>query len=532
MGHSAHSPFITWAVQDEFIGELVNSINGGHDVLIDKSRDMGASWICLGVIQWFWQFRAASSFMELSRTEDYVDKTGSMDSLFEKHRYLIKWQPYWMRPRNILDNHLMLRNLDNGAEIIGESTTGNAGRGGRKTAVLCDEFAAVENGEAIDRATADTTACRIFNSTPSAGSWFSVIKEEQRARILSLHWTRHPEKGRGAHQILDVEGKPKWTSPWHVAESKRRTPQHMASEVDMDHTRAGENFFSKEMLDAHKAAHAKKPEVAGALEMTGDFGQERKKIIVARQELGCIRFNSGIEHPPLKLWIPLVHGRPIQSYTFVIGADISQGTGASNSVASIGAMELGQKVGEFASPFLGPEEFAEMVAWLGIWFGGLQGPAFVCWEVNGPGTAFGRKLVKTLNYPNYYRQRRTGVKREDQTERYGWHSNDDQKRTVIGSYNEALHTGRIINPSAESLDEASRYITDANGNLIPGKMRTEKNGARKTHGDRVIADALMVLAMNELPQQRSIARHAPKGTFAWRKREFDKGLAQADEWSQ
>jgi hypothetical protein len=145
-GHEAHYPFITWAVQDEFIGELQDAIDGGHDTLINKSRDMGASWLCLSVLHWYWQFRPPVSFLEVSRKEELVDKAGSMDSLFEKHRYLLRWQPAWLRPRRIDDKYMHLGNLDLGSAIEGESTNGDAGRGGRKTAVLLDEFAAVPNG--------------------------------------------------------------------------------------------------------------------------------------------------------------------------------------------------------------------------------------------------------------------------------------------------------------------------------------------------------------------------------------------------
>jgi hypothetical protein len=44
----SHVPFITWKVQDDAIVDLVDAIDNGHDALIHKSRDMGASWIVVG----------------------------------------------------------------------------------------------------------------------------------------------------------------------------------------------------------------------------------------------------------------------------------------------------------------------------------------------------------------------------------------------------------------------------------------------------------------------------------------------------
>jgi hypothetical protein len=507
-------------------------IDGGHDALMNKSRDMGASWISLAVLQWYWQFKQNVTFKELSRTEDYVDKRGDMDSLFEKHRYLLRMQPSWLRPKRIVDNHKLLRNVDRGNELVGESTNEDASRGGRKTAIFLDEFAAVDNGAKICAATADATACRIFNSTPGGpGTEFSKIYRERRARIIEMPWWTHPEKGNGAHQVFDDRGRPKWVSPWYYAETKRRDKKEMAVEVDMNHAQAGDMFFDESEVEAHRRLHAMPPMLQGNLSLNDDFGEERKKLIVKRQEFKAIRFLKGGERPPLSLWIPLVDGRPMQSLTYCFGVDIATGSGASNSVVSIGARELGQKVGEYATPHLSPEALAEMVAWLGIWFGGLFAPVFTCFELNGPGVQFGRKLVKLLGYPNYYRQKTDNTKQEASSDKYGWFSNDKRKLAMVGDYREALAHDRIIIPNEASLNECLDYVLDENGCLIPGRLKQETNGARATHGDRVIADALMWHAFTELPKQRDTIQRAPYGSYGWRQSEHRKAEQRKDEWA-
>jgi hypothetical protein len=219
MGESSHIPFITWRIQDEALVQLHDSIINGRDALVSKSRDMGASWIVLGLFQWFFQFRPSSTFLELSRKEALVDKRGDMDSLFEKHRYLLRWQPEWLRPKKLVDNKLHLENGDIGTTIEGESTNENAGQAARKTAILLDEFARVANGEEIDLATADTSACRIFNSTPGGPNTqftriYRQIKAGTRtAALITLPWWRHPDKGRDARVVAGDDGMEKWTSP-------------------------------------------------------------------------------------------------------------------------------------------------------------------------------------------------------------------------------------------------------------------------------------------------------------------------------
>ena len=51
-----HIAFITWKFQDDFIRWMVKKIQAGEDGILEKSRDMGASWMALAVIVWFWLF--------------------------------------------------------------------------------------------------------------------------------------------------------------------------------------------------------------------------------------------------------------------------------------------------------------------------------------------------------------------------------------------------------------------------------------------------------------------------------------------
>jgi hypothetical protein len=530
-GHEAHFPFITWKVQDEFIGELCDAIDGGHDTLINKSRDMGASWLCLSVLHWYWQFRPSCTFLELSRKEELVDKKGSMDCLFEKHRYLIRWQPSWLRPRRVEDKYMHLGNQDLGSAIEGESTNGDAGRGGRKTAILLDEFAAVPNGQEVDAATADTTACRIFNSTPKgAGTQFFDILTHKRARVLTLPWFRHPEKGRGAHQVLDEAGKPKWTSPWHAAESLRRDKRSMAQEVDMDHAKAGDTFFDHDELERHRRAHERQPILACDVRPTVDLGDDGKRKLIAEKNQALI---AAVASPRgcWRMWLPLIDGRPPQDLSYVFGIDIANGSGGSNSVITCVADEIGQVVGKFWSAHVSPEELAELAAFAGVWWGGAQGLPFMVWENNGPGGIFGRKLVKKLGYQKFYFQRQD-TRTEAKTPRWGWHSNQQRKEILLGRYREALGKDELINPCRESLDEALDYVYDETGLLIPGRLKQETGGGRALHGDHVIADALTQLGRDELPHKRAEPTRPPAGSFAARRDVHRKKLErERDEWS-
>jgi hypothetical protein len=541
-GPAAHVPFITWRVQDDALVQLDNAIATGNDVLISKSRDMGASWIVLAMFHHKWQFRPASTFLELSRKEALVDRRGDMDSLFEKHRYLLRWQPEWLRPR-IKDHTMHLENLDIGCAIEGESTNSNAGQASRKTAILLDEFARVAEGAEIDLATADTSPCRIFNSTPSGPNtqftriWKSLQAKTRRGVVIELPWWRHPDKGKGAEQRLDHEtGKQRWTSPWYEDQKTRRSKKNIAQNLDMEHGRAGDSFFDTDDIEKHRALYAREPVGVGNVVYDIDMPEEAKFAKVRKFSHEGIEFFENSGRRPWRMWQHLTADangkfRPSQTTRYVFGIDVSAGTGASNSVISVLDHATGQIVAKFWDAFTSPEELAEVAVFGAIWFGGVK-PPLIVFEKNGAGNIFGKKLLR-LGYPAIYYSKIDGQRTEQQTTRWGWSSSPTKKETLLGEYREALKTGRIINPCSESLDEANEYIYDDHGRLEPGTVGAEDGGGKALHGDHVIADALLLQGQKDLPKTEKVEEiRPPQGSFADRRRSHMRKLQEKDVWSR
>jgi hypothetical protein len=410
------------------------------------------------------------------------------------------------------------------APIDGESTNGDAGRGGRKTAILLDEFAAVPNGEEVDAATADTTACRLYQLDAEGAGHpvLKIIRDEARAHPHPA-LVATPREGCGAYQVMTEKGKAKWTGPWHKLEAARRDPKHMAQEVDMDHGKAGDMFFDADDVERHRRAHQSAPEAIGNIKLDGDYGDEAKRRSSRGATEPCSS-PSGGERRPWKFWLPLVNGRPPQDLTYVFGIDVSNGSGGSNSVISVVADEVGMKVAEFARvPVPGRTSRSKPCSRR---CGSVaRGPAYMVWENNGPGGIFGRKVVK-LGWNHFYFQRQDGVRAENKTPRWGWHSNQQRKEILLARYREALGKDHIINPCEESLNEVLDYVYDENGLLMPGKFKQDTNGARALHGDRVIADALTILGRDELPKTRNLESRPPAGSFAARKKDNDQKKAR------
>lgn len=530
-GDLSHIPFITWKVQDEAIQEIHDCIDGGHDALIQKSRDMGASWLIVALFQWYWQFRPSTTFLELSRKQSLVDRRGDMDSLFEKHRYMLRWQPEWLRPRRMKDTLLHLENLDSGSTIEGESTNENAGQASRKTAILLDEFARVANGDEIDLATADTSSCRIFNSTPSGpNTQFTRIYRAKRARIITLPWWRHPDKGRDVRQTVGDDGKPKWTSPWYDDQKTRRSKRNVAQNIDMEHGRAGDVFFDTDEIEKHRSLFQRDPVAVGSVVTDEDLLPDAKLKIIAKRLHDSMVWVPG-DRKPWRLWVPLVENRPNQTTQYVFAVDISNGSGASNSVITVADHVSNMIVGKFWDAFTSPEELAEIAALSAIWFGGVR-PPLIIFEKNGPGVIFGKKLLK-LGYPNIYYQQVDNVRTPKATPRWGWQSSTSRKEMVLGEYREALKNATIINPCREALDEALDYVYDDAGKIEPGSVGVEEGGGQALHGDHVIADALIGVARATLP--KTIVpepTRTPPGTYAARRKAYEKSKRDRDAWSR
>lgn len=202
-------PFITYGFQEDCVLKLEAAF-GHHSLLFEKSRDMGLSWITTTAILRRWLFYPRQSFLLGSRKQEFVDKTGDPKTLFWKLRYQLNMLPLFLKPPGELieDNTLHIGNLVNGSTIDGESTNTDFGRGDRRTAILLDEFAAVENGNEVLAATRDATNCRLFVSTPQGctGSFYDMrqtMLANNPERVVRLHWSQHPEKARGLYRASE-----------------------------------------------------------------------------------------------------------------------------------------------------------------------------------------------------------------------------------------------------------------------------------------------------------------------------------------
>ncbi len=530
-----HKPFITWEIQDQHIIEIDRAIVEGHDLLTDKARDMGATWNHLVVIDHKWIFESDRSFLLISRKESCVDSAGRKGitnpadpgTLFGKLDYLHTWLPNWMMPAHTRTT-MHLVNMENGSRIDGESANATAGSSDRRTALLLDEMAKMAEGESIKRSTRDVTACRLANSTPyGPGTAYTKWYLSGTVKIFGLSWWEHPEKGRNREIVVDpITGIERIESPWHRNEAAIRTPKELAQEVDRNHLGSGEQFFEPEIIAKHRHLYVREPIGAPrSIAFDKTISPHHMPTAIRTNRVEVIRVQS-LSRGPWKFWFSPIDGRPDQAHNYIFGIDIGKGMKASNSVISVGCVDTQQKIAEFASALYSPYEFAYLAAAAAVWFGGAQrgNRPLIIWESNGdPGIYFSKVLVRDLKYPHCYLDRYRGVNLKiTQAKHYGWHSTPEKKSELLGDYRRALAQGTIQNPSEAALAEAESYIYLPGGQIGPAELQFESANARKTHGDRPIADALMYRGMLNAKVTVPIPATPPHNSFGQRYTEWEK----------
>lgn len=164
----AHLPFNLYDFQKDTVLVMKDCIENGEPLIIEKSRDMGLSWLVVLTFQWFWLFLDGADFLCGSRKEDDVDKKGDRSTLFQKFRYNLDMLPAWMCPKlsKSEDAHLKLINPNNGNVLKGESATADFGRSQRYRAVLMDEVARHPYGDYAYASVSQSTNCTILLFTP------------------------------------------------------------------------------------------------------------------------------------------------------------------------------------------------------------------------------------------------------------------------------------------------------------------------------------------------------------------------------
>ena len=507
-GGQQRAPFIPYEFQERTIKEIIWCIRHDEDLLIEKSRQMGGSWMMLLVFLWFFLFHDDQSFLLISRNQAMVD-SDDPKSLFWKLRFVLEYLPPWLKPKNMQVKQMLLVNHDRNSFIFGEATTKKSGVGSTVTAMGIDEFSQIQNDSEVLRRTSDTSGCRIFNGTHlGLSTEFYQLSKSPDIRKLMLHWTEHPDYNRGTYRWDDKQRKilrldpdfeypegfrfvhemlpsggphPGVRSPWYDKQCKRKKNdlRAIAMDLDIDPTGTTTQFFNQLMVMDLVKKYAEPPVWRGDVRFdrfTGKFTE------MVKSEVGRV-----------KLWVQLDGKGRLPRGCYKIGCDIAAGTGNTPSTISVIDARRGLKVLEYQNPEIIPNDFAPLVMALGTMMDDEDGlAAQLVWDALGQtGSLFTREITR-LRYPNMWRSW-DPVRGWNETP--GWFnsgSSRDVKYELLLDYRTALVEGRLLNKSENALRECLKFEYDSNQRIVHGESvnTDDPSAGRMNHGDQVMADAL------------------------------------------
>lgn len=550
-------PFISYECQDDTLLTLDSCIGREH-VAIEKSRDMGASWMIIILFTWHFDFHQNYSFLVVSRKENLVDGSKDTNTLFGKIDFIHKWVPAWLRPPLVLRgqknrSNLLVYNEPLGNNIRGETTTGDMGRGDKHAAVMADEFGAMDLRVGLDalHSMPEATESCFYNSTHkgSETAFASICTPPSQMRKIRLHWSQSPRKAEGLYEekeghlkIIDheywnssteerdpknykfiLDGKYPLRSPWFDNRCRIAVLDSIiGQELEIQILGSGSQIFSEQELALVERRDVKKPYLTGNL-VLDEHTHKVKEFVEA-------------PGGRLKLWVyPDAKGNIPRDRNYCCGADVSMGTGASNSCAVIIDQLTKAKVAEYVNPgpAFGPHKFAEIVYALTYWFSGSnKSPAYTIWESDGPGCSFGDCMVRDLHHTNVYFRKAEGQIGAKVKSTYGMKATGPGKKSLLDAYGSSIVSGALIERSQETIDECRQFVTGNDGNPVHAKAAasTDPSGAKSNHGDRVMASALCNKILKEIsaPEAKKGDPIILPGSLAWRNREHKREAAKEE----
>lgn len=467
-------PFIPWGPQRQLILDYQEEIRQGKSSLTEKSRDMGATYCLLGT--YLHEFLFANNFEALlisHRQEDVDNPTPS--SLFGKLRYMLYALPAWMVPLNFdrrkHSSFCTLLNPEKGNSIVGQATTEDAGRSGRKTAVLIDEHAAIPARiiEGIERSLQEVTNTIQRLSTPRGINLFKKLRDKGACKIHTLHWTRDPRKNKGLYYFqdgkridcpnispdrispygyyIDAAGRVtrgKFRSPWYDKKcTEYPTLRDVAQELDIDYAGSGNCRFSVDMIN--EKSKAVRDGRRGRLE------DRNGQIVFVESDPGA-EFEMEVWEFPTE---PYFNNRSC------IGVDTAEGLeNGDYCSADVIVMDTKNFTRRHAASLHGhfePDIWADKLYVLGRWY---DAGCELIIERNKDGLGVCLRLRNHLGYNNLYYDKK-GAEAED---RIGFTTTAQKKFIITGDLDKALRDGELITESVNHFSEMTTFI-NTNGKL-------------------------------------------------------------------
>jgi phage terminase large subunit len=228
-GLPAIVPFLLFPRQIEWVNWCIEKWKNQESAPVEKSRDMGLSWLTVGIGVTLSIFNKDMVIGYGSRKEEYVDKIGDPKSLFWKAREFTMLLPPELRGgfNRKEAPHMRLLFPESGSSLIGEAGDG-IGRGNRASIYFVDEAAFLDRPQLVEASLSQTTNCRIDVSTPNGmANPFATKVKSGKYDVFTFHWRDDPRKD----------------DAWYEKQKHQLDPTTVAQEIDLNYAASVEGLL-------------------------------------------------------------------------------------------------------------------------------------------------------------------------------------------------------------------------------------------------------------------------------------------------
>lgn len=524
-------PIITYPFQDEFILDLQGAIDVGEDIVADKSRDMLATYMVLGVFLHGWLFRG-HKYLISSWKEDEIDGKEDTSTHFGKLRFFLNHLPHWLLPKGFdrkrNSSSMKLQNPENGGTLTGSAASANLGSGRREDAIFFDELSKwLDSSNEAWTSASDATHCKIAVWTPrgSGNKAAELIRGEEVKRKHHLFWHLHPEKrytsleharAVAAGGVFDKVGKytvqahadqkkapsgcyidqhGKIRSEWYDNECKKRKEDDIKENLDCSYLTSGRNVFDtlKCQENLYKATP---PKLIGNLTYKVKPEYDINGLCINQEDLR-VEFFPNV-NGMLKIWEePPTESRWENAY--IVSADVAEGLEQGDYDSATVLKRLDVDKPTTVATFHGhikPHEYAEELVKLAVYYD----RAYIAPERNSIGLAVINQMYQTYNKIYHKEVMTKGY--PEMKDKMGFETNRMTKPIVIENLSKLIANNELVDPDEGFWQETLTYVNDDGELGAQGKRRGEK-----CFDDRVMDRAILFWIHSQLPapsQKRNV----------------------------
>jgi phage terminase large subunit len=233
-------PFILFPRQVEFMDWMYDSWKSRRRGLVEKSRELGASWLAVwGTICLFLFYPESTAGLGSFKKEKVDNGDGDPGSLFWKLRKGISMLPLEFIPKGFGEGNkwALVVNPETGSSVVGEIGD-SIGVGSRYSLYIVDETDSLEHQMQAEASLATTTDCRIDISTANVvGSlYYNNRRSFAENQVFVFDWEEDPRKR------LNPD-RPREDEEWYRRQKRDLHPTAFASQVERDPAGAVANTF-------------------------------------------------------------------------------------------------------------------------------------------------------------------------------------------------------------------------------------------------------------------------------------------------